>query len=56
MKKIILYLGLASIGGMIAGAILLVFAIIIATPNLPSLEAVTDYQPKVPLRIYSADE
>jgi len=56
MKKIILYLGLASIGGMIASAILLVFAIIIATPNLPSLEAVTDYQPKVPLRIYSADE
>jgi len=56
MKKIILYLGLASIGGVIAGAILLVFAIIIATPNLPSLEAVTDYQPKVPLRIYSADE
>ena len=56
MKKIILYLGLASIGGMIAGTILLVFAIIIATPNLPSLEAVTDYQPKVPLRIYSADE
>ncbi|MDA0190986.1 MAG: transglycosylase domain-containing protein, partial [Proteobacteria bacterium] len=24
-------------------------------PNLPSLEALTDYRPKIPLRIYSAD-
>src|SRR5258708_7425160 len=24
-------------------------------PNLPSLEALTDYRPKIPLRIYSAE-
>ena len=24
-------------------------------PNLPSLDALTDYRPKVPLRIYTAD-
>src|SRR4051812_34276198 len=31
------------------------FAVLIAYPNLPSIEALNDYQPKVPLRIYTAD-
>jgi len=29
--------------------------IILAYPQLPSLDALTDYQPKIPLRIYSSD-
>jgi penicillin-binding protein 1A len=29
--------------------------VILAFPNLPSLEALTEYQPKIPLRVYSAD-
>jgi len=29
--------------------------IILAYPQLPSLEVLTDYQPKVPLRVYSSD-
>ncbi|MBC7944412.1 MAG: penicillin-binding protein 1A [Burkholderiales bacterium] len=36
------------------GGILLGFAALIAYASLPSLEALTDYQPKVPLRIYDA--
>lgn len=36
-------------------AILLALAAILVYPNLPSLEALTDYQPKVPLRVYTAD-
>lgn len=36
------------------GAILLGLAALIAYSALPSLEALTDYQPKVPLRIYDA--
>lgn len=36
-------------------AILLGLAAILAYPNLPSLEALTDYRPKIPLRIYSAE-
>lgn len=28
---------------------------ILAWPNLPSLEALTDYRPRIPLRIYTAD-
>jgi penicillin-binding protein 1A len=31
------------------------FAAIIIYPTLPSLEALTDYQPKIPLRVYSAE-
>src|SRR5574343_1864671 len=45
---------------MIAGAIAIVIAVgmimvVLAYPNLPSLEVLTDYRPKIPLRIYSAD-
>ena len=32
-----------------------VFVIAIAYPQLPSLETITDYQPKIPLRVYSAE-
>jgi len=34
---------------------LLAVAIMVTYPKLPSLEAVTHYQPKLPLTIYSAD-
>ena len=36
-------------------AILLGVAALVAYPNLPSLETLTDYRPKIPLRIYSAE-
>jgi len=41
--------------GALAGVILVAFAAAIVYPTLPSLEALTDYQPKIPLRVYSAD-
>jgi penicillin-binding protein 1A len=31
------------------------YALIVARPNLPDLDTITDYKPKVPLRIYTAD-
>ncbi|HUP95014.1 MAG TPA: penicillin-binding protein 1A [Burkholderiales bacterium] len=37
------------------GVILLAFAAVIVYPTLPSLEVLTDYQPKIPLRVYSAE-
>lgn len=40
---------------LLAGTLLLAFAVMVAYPGLPSLEALTDYRPKIPLRIYSAD-
>jgi penicillin-binding protein 1A len=38
------------------GALALAFAALVAYPTLPSLEALTDYRPKIPLRVYSADD
>src|SRR3972149_325110 len=40
--------------GVMAGA-LLGLIILFAYPNLPTLEVLTDYRPKVPLRVYSAE-
>ena len=47
---LVLFSGLAA-----AGAFLVGLVIALAYPNLPSLEALTDYQPKIPLRIYTAE-
>ncbi|MBA4143539.1 MAG: penicillin-binding protein 1A [Nitrosospira sp.] len=37
------------------GVLLIGFAALVTIPTLPSLEALTDYRPKVPLRVYSAE-
>jgi penicillin-binding protein 1A len=39
----------------LAGLILAAFAAVVVYPTLPSLETLTNYQPKVPLRVFSAD-
>ena len=39
----------------IIGILLLTFALTVAYPTLPPLDSLTDYQPKMPLRIYTAD-
>ena len=49
------YLLFAILGVGLLGALLIAFAAIIAYPSLPSLEMLTDYQPKIPLRVYTAD-
>ncbi|UOD50466.1 penicillin-binding protein 1A [Orrella daihaiensis] len=46
-------LGLA---GAASVALLLVIALSIAWPNLPDLTAMTDYRPRVPLRVFTADK
>jgi penicillin-binding protein 1A len=38
-----------------AGTLVLGFAAVMVYPTLPSLEVLTDYRPKIPLRVYSAD-
>ena len=39
----------------LAGALVIVFAAVIVYPALPTLDVLTDYQPKVPLQVYSAE-
>src|SRR6266545_20291 len=46
-------LALAGMG--VVSLALLGFVILLAYPNLPSIEALTEYQPKIPLRVYTSD-
>ena len=47
---------LGFLGGVIAiGVGVVVIMVVMAYPNLPSLEVLTDYRPKMPLRVFSAD-
>ena len=52
-----LLLGLVGViaGLGMVGALVLVFMLAMAYPNLPPLDSLTDYRPKIPLRIFSSD-
>jgi penicillin-binding protein 1A len=39
----------------VVGALIVGYALVVMEPNLPALDALTDYRPKVPLRVYTAD-
>lgn len=41
--------------GAVAGFVLLAIALSVAYPNLPEISGLTDYRPKLPMRIYSGD-
>jgi penicillin-binding protein 1A len=45
----------AGLAALAAGGLLLAYLLLYIAPNLPSLEAITDYRPKIPLRVYTAD-
>ena len=49
------YPALAALTLTLVPVLLLVFAAMVTYPTLPSLEALTDYRPKIPLRVYSAE-
>ncbi|KND56329.1 Multimodular transpeptidase-transglycosylase [Candidatus Paraburkholderia kirkii] len=48
------FAGLAAIG-VVVGALVVGYALVVMEPNLPSLNALIYYRPKVPLRVYTAD-
>ena len=50
LYPILFILGLMAIATAMAAVVL-----ILTYPNLPSLEILTDYRPKIPLRVYTAD-
>lgn len=53
--RLILY-PLLLISGLLAMGIAIALIVLVLTyPNLPSLEVLTDYRPKIPLRVYTAD-
>lgn len=50
LMSLVSMLGLA-----LAGMLLVVFGLALAYPNLPALDTLLDYRPKMPLRIFSSD-
>ena len=55
LKRWLLYVGSVLLGLGVVGALLGAFVLALLYPTLPSLETLTDYQPKIPLRILSAE-
>ena len=53
--RLLLGLLVCIVGLIISAGLVLGYALVVAQPNLPSLDALTDYRPKVPLRVYTAD-
>ena len=55
LRRWFLYVGSVLLGLGIVGALLGAFVLALLYPTLPSLESLTDYQPKIPLRIVSTE-
>ena len=55
LKRWLLYTASVAVGLAVVGGLLGAFVLALLWPTLPPLDALTDYQPKIPLRIVSAD-
>ena len=55
LKRWLLYVGSVALGLALVGSLLGAFILALLYPTLPSLETLTDYQPKIPLRVLSAE-
>lgn len=55
LKKWLIRLFFTGLIGAILGVLVLILTMVLIYPKLPSMDIVTDYRPKIPLRVYSAD-
>ena len=55
MLRVLGGLGLVAAGGALAGLLMVIFVFAIVYSQLPPIDAITDYRPKIPLRIWTAD-
>ncbi len=55
LKRWLLYLASVIAGLVVVGALIGAFVVALLYPTLPSLASLTDYQPRIPLRVMSAD-
>ncbi|QEL56746.1 penicillin-binding protein 1A [Chromobacterium paludis] len=55
LRRLLAIMAGAFLGGVVLLAGALAIAIIITYPRLQNLDVITDYRPKIPLRVYSAD-
>jgi len=56
LVRAVMKLFVLGLAGAASAALLIVIALSIAWPNLPDLSAMTDYRPRVPLRVFTADK
>src|SRR5471032_144637 len=54
-KRMFLMALFSMLGLGVVGVLLVVFGLAMAYPNLPALDTLTDYRPKMPLRIFTSD-
>ena len=55
LRALAVLAGLAA-AAVLSGLMLAAVALAVAYPNLPEISGLTDYRPKLPMRLYSADE
>ena len=55
LKRWLLYVGSVALGLALVATLLGAFILALLYPTLPSLETLTDYRPKIPLRVVSAE-
>jgi penicillin-binding protein 1A len=55
LKRLLLYVLSVVLGLGLVGALLGAFVLALLWPTLPTLDALTDYRPKIPLRVVSAE-
>ena len=55
LKRWLLYVGSVAIGLVVVGGLLGAFVLALLYPTLPTLDTLTDYRPKIPLRVVTAE-
>ncbi len=55
LMRLCLWGGVLALSGLVALVLFLAVALSVAYPNLPDISDLSDYRPKLPLRVYSAD-
>src|SRR5689334_24272810 len=53
--RVLAWIGGLAVAGVLAAALVVAVALSVAYPNLPDISDLSDYRPKLPLRIYSAE-
>src|SRR5260364_353577 len=54
-RALMLWFGITLTAAGVIGAVLISYALVVMVPKMPKLDALINYRPAVPLRIYTAD-
>lgn len=55
LLRIVLWTGGVALAGLLSGMLLVAVALSVAFPNLPDISDLSEYRPKLPLRVFSAE-